>query len=97
VDPSRTVKVRFRARTVHLDRPSAGNPSKARQARRSRRSGSRIIGGQTSVAHHEACAPPCAETDLMGSAGAGRLCAFRVTQTPEQDGCDTEGFHASAL
>jgi transposase len=23
------------------------------------------------------------------------LCAFRVTQTPEQDGCDTEDFHVS--
>jgi hypothetical protein len=37
------------------------------------------------------------ETDLMGSAGTGSVCAFRVTQTPEQDGCDTEGSHASVL
>jgi hypothetical protein len=29
----------------------------------------------------------------MGSAGAESLCAFGVTQTPEQDGCDTEAFH----
>jgi hypothetical protein len=35
--------------------------------------------------------------DPVGSAGAGSLCAFRVTQTSEQDGGDTEGFHASVL
>ena len=28
---------------------------------------------------------------------AGSLCAFGVTQTPEQDGCDTEAFHPSVL
>ena len=27
----------------------------------------------------------------------GVLCAFGVTQTPEQDGCDTEAFHPSVL
>jgi hypothetical protein len=27
-------------------------------------------------AHHEASAAPCSETDFMGSAGAGSLCAF---------------------
>jgi hypothetical protein len=32
VNPSVTVKVRFHARTVHLDRPSAGDPGKACQA-----------------------------------------------------------------
>jgi hypothetical protein len=30
----------------------------------------------------------------MGSAAAGSLCAFRVTQTSEQDGCDTEDLYA---
>jgi transposase len=29
VNPSLTVKVRFHARTIHLDRPSAGDPGKA--------------------------------------------------------------------
>jgi len=64
---------------------------------RSWRSGGRITGGQTSVAHHEACATPCSETDPVGSAGARSLCVFHVTQTFPQDGCDTEGFHASVL
>ena len=59
--------------------------------------GGRITGGQTPAAHHEACAASCAESDLMGSAGAGSLCAFGVTQTPKQDGCDTEAFHPAVL
>ncbi len=33
----------------------------------------------------------------MGSADAGILCAFHVTRTLEQDGCDTEAFHSSAV
>ena len=97
MNPSLTVKVRFHARIIHLDRPSAGDPGKAWQAGRSWRGGSRITGGQTPAAHHEACAASCAESDLMGSAGAGSLCAFRFTQTPEQDGCDTEAFHLAVL
>jgi hypothetical protein len=64
---------------------------------RSWRGGGRITGGQTPAAHHEACAASCAEADLTGSAGAGSVCAFGVTQTPEQDGCDTEAFHPSVL
>src|SRR5271167_3913534 len=97
VNPSLTVKVRFHARTIHLDRPSAGDPSKTCQAGRSWRCCGRITGGQTPAAHHEACAASCAESDLMGSAGAGSLCDFGVTQTPEQDGRDTEAFHTSVL
>ena len=54
MNPSLTVKVGFRARNVHIDRPSDGDPGKACQAGRSWRSGSGITGGQTSVAHHEA-------------------------------------------
>ena len=46
----------------------------------------RIAGGQTPVARHEACPAACAESELMGSAGAGSLCAFGVTPTLEQDG-----------
>ena len=42
-------------------------------------------------------AAPCSATDLMGSAGAGRLCAFRVTTTSAQDGGDTAAFHAAGL
>ena len=95
VNPSLTAKVRFHARNVHLDRPSAGDPGKACQAGRSSGSGGRITRGQTPVAHHEARAAPCSESDLMGSADAGSLCAFRVTRTLEQDGRDTEAFHAS--
>ena len=91
---SLTVKVRFHASTVHLDRPSAGDPGKAWQAGRSWRSGGGITGGQTPVAYDEACAASCSESNLMGSAGAGSLCAFRFTQTPEQDGRDTEDLHA---
>ena len=33
----------------------------------------------------------------MGSAGAGSLCAFRVTQTSGQDGRDREAFHPDVL
>ena len=33
----------------------------------------------------------------MGSAGAGSLCAFGVTQTPKQDGRDSEAFHPAVL
>ncbi len=33
----------------------------------------------------------------MGSAGAGIVCVFRVTRTLEQDGRDSEGFHAAVL
>jgi hypothetical protein len=51
VNLSLTAKVRLHARTVHLDRPSAGDPSKALQAGRSWRSGGGITGGQTPVAH----------------------------------------------
>jgi len=36
------------------------------------------------AAHHEACAASCAEADLMGSAGAGSLCAFGVTKRPSK-------------
>jgi hypothetical protein len=57
----------------------------------------RITGGQTPAAHQEECAAACAESDLMGSVGAGSLCAFGTTQRPEQDGCDTEAFYPSAL
>ena len=48
------------------------------------------------VAHNEECAASCSESNLMGSAGAGSLCAFRFTQTPEQDDRDTEDLHAFA-
>src|SRR5271165_6250118 len=57
----------------------------------------RIAGGQTPVARHEACPAACAESELMGSAGAGSLCAFGITPTPEQDGGDTEAFHPAVL
>ena len=56
-----------------------------------------VAGGQTPAAHPEACAAACAVPDFMGSAGAGGLHAFGVTQTPEQDGCDTEAFHLAVL
>ena len=49
------------------------------------------------AAHPEACAAARALPDFMGSAGAGGLHAFGVTQTPEQDGCYTEAFHPSVL
>jgi hypothetical protein len=49
------------------------------------------------AAHPEACAAARALPDFMGSAGAGGLHAFGVTQTPEQDGCDTEAFHLAVL
>src|SRR5260370_20889060 len=52
--------------------------------------------GQTPVAHNEACAASCSESNLMGSAGVGCLCAFGFTQTPEQDGRDTQDLHAFA-
>src|SRR5271166_4096800 len=93
-NPSLNARVPLHARTVHLARPSVGNPGKARQAGRSWRSSGRIIGGQAPVARHEARAAPRSEADPMGSAGARSLCAFGVTQTPEQGGCDTEAFHA---
>jgi Adenylate and Guanylate cyclase catalytic domain len=64
---------------------------------RSWRSGGRIAGGQTPVAHPEACAATCAVPDLMGSAGAWGLHPFGVTQTPEQNGCDTKAFHLAVL
>ncbi len=38
--------------------------------------GSRITGGQTPVAHHEACASAHSESDLLGLAGAGTLPHF---------------------
>jgi hypothetical protein len=96
-ESSLTVKVRFHARNIHLGRPFAGDPGKAWHPGRPWRGGGRITGGQTPAAHYEACAASCAEFDLMGSAAAGSLCAFGVTQTPEQDGCDTEAFHPSVL
>jgi hypothetical protein len=52
---------------------------------------------KTPVAHHEACAAPCSESEIMGSTGAGIVCAFRVIQTLEQDGRDTENFHTAVL
>ena len=52
-----------------------GDPGKARQAGRSWRSGSRITGGQTSVAYHEPRAAPCSESDPMGSG----VCALLVS------------------
>ena len=97
MNPLPAIKVRIHARTIHLDRPSAGDLGKACQAGRSGRGGGRITGGQTSAAHHEACAAPSAEVDRVGSAGAGMVCAFGVAQTPEQDSCDTEAFHSSAV
>src|ERR1035437_3606260 len=88
---------RFRARNVHLDRPSAGHAGEACQAGRSSGSGGRITRGQTPVAHHEALAATCHESDFNGSADAGSLRAFRVTRTLEQDGRDTEAFHSSEI
>ena len=48
-------------------------------------------------AHHEASAAPCSETDLIGSAGAGRLYTFRLTPTSAQDGGDTAAFQVAGL
>src|SRR5271167_3461116 len=92
-----TVKVRFDEFAVQLDRPLAGDPRAAGQAGRTRRGGGGVAGGQTPAAHPEACAAVAALPDFMGSAGAGGLHAFGVTQTPEQDGCDTEAFHLAVL
>ena len=97
MNPSLTGKVRFDARNIHIDRPSAGDASKACQAGRFPGSGGGITRGQTPVAYHEAFAATCSESDVMGSADSGILCAFRVTRTLEQDGRDTEGFHTSVL
>jgi len=97
VNRSLTGKVHFHAGPIHLDRPPAGEPCKAYQAGRSWRGSRRIIGRQTLVAHHEACTAPYSESDLLGSTGAGSLCAFGVTHAAQQDGCDTEAFHFSAL
>ena len=97
MNTSLTTKVRFHARNVHIDRPPAGDASKACQAGRFSGGGGRIARGQTPVAHHEAFAATCSESDVMGSADSGILYAFRVTRTLEQDGRDTEGLHSSAV
>ena len=89
---SLTAKDRFRARNVHLDRPSAGHAGEACQAGRSSGSGGRITRGQTPVAHHEALAATCSESDFNRSADAGSLRAFRVARTLEQDGRDTQAL-----
>src|ERR1039458_9450440 len=92
-----TGKVRFDARNIHIDRPSAGDAGEACQAGRSPGSGGRITRGQTPVAYHEAFAATCSESDVMGSADARILCALIVTRTLQQDSRDTEAFHASSL
>jgi len=80
---------------VKVQKP--GDASKACQAGRFPGSGGRITRGQTPVAYHEAFAATCSESDVMGSADARILCAFRVTRTLEQDGRDTEGFRRWAV
>src|SRR5271154_5044516 len=91
------IRIRFHEIAVHLVRPPDSDAGKACQAGRSWCSGSGIAGGQTPVAHHEARAAPCSESDPMGSAGAGVVCLFRGSRTLEQNGCDPEAFYASAL
>jgi hypothetical protein len=78
VNRSKAVKVRLDVSAVQLDRPLADDARAAGQAGRSWRSGGRIAGGQTLVAHSQACAEACAVPDFMGSAGAG-VCTLLVS------------------
>ena len=84
MNPSLTAKVRLHARSVHIDRSSAGDASKACQAGRSSGSGGRITRGQTPVAYHEAFAATCSESDCQGRSESTSVAAGKLHQFEER-------------
>jgi hypothetical protein len=96
VNSSLTAKVRFHARTIHLDRSSAGDPGKL-----GTRGGLGAVAAESLAVKHQLLIMKRAQRRAPNLTSWDRLvlgvCAFGVTQTSQQDGCDTEAFHPSVL